>query len=61
MCGYICLAFMVTSPLGLKAREAATIALVRDTYIHLWCDTSRPLDGQHGNFLLLLRTSRHFI
>ena len=46
-----CFGLLVTSALGFKARVdiACTLAcLGAIPQIHLWCDTCRPLDGQHG-------------
>ena len=51
--------FLVTSPLGFKARVGNLICASQSTWqrcmwymfpeIHLWCDTCRPPGGQHGS------------
>ena len=50
---YPCFGFLVTSPLGFKARVGSVLfafAEVNVMYvpeIYLWCYTCQPLDGQH--------------
>ena len=50
---YPCFGFLVTSPLGFKARVGCLIRIAEANVmyvpeIHLWCYTCQPLGGRHA-------------
>ena len=69
---YPCFGLLVMSPLGFKARAmtitlwpewAALFMLGRGIHvpeIHLWCDTCRPLGGQHSRRAVFHIPARHW-